>query len=365
MALLPCALCGYDAPLEHCALCGGRANDVSLLAPRVRGLAAVRCGAAAPFQGLRLIASTRGAKRWLVPPLLLTAAVFGLCSWWLWQQMDPWIEHMRKGVDALPVDASWMAKLVAWLLKFKGMALLAHLGSALTVLLAVSLAALWVFSIVYEAVSGPFLDQVHGRVEQRWFGHDPRATLDRPSSLPARQCVELTLLAVGPALLLACFALRSRGVGLGILAALTPLPPLLVARRWPEWARWASWFVRVEAGTAWVSIKASILAGTLLVLCLPLKFLPFLGLPLFWLIAGFTTAVSLIDIAMERRRWSLAMRWRFLRLHWPAFTAFGLVAGAFFLVPIAGAVLMVPAASVGSLWLVCRLEKGALRRPAT
>ena len=46
----------------------------------------------------------------------------------------------------------------------------------------------WTFSIIYEALAGPFLDEMQGRLEERWFGHDPRATIERPTRLPAKLC---------------------------------------------------------------------------------------------------------------------------------------------------------------------------------
>ncbi len=361
----PCSLCGYDAPGEACALCKHQAGDKSLGAPAAKGLASFVTGAQAVFQGVRLIATTRGTKRWLVPPLVLTGIVFAMVAWWLWLTIAPWIDQLREGSAQVPVDPNWLLKILTFLFKFKIVALLAKVGSLLSVVLAVGLSALWVFSIVYEAISGPFLDQAQGVIEERWFGHDPRATLDRPSSMPIKQCLYLSVLALAPCLLLVWLALVGAGFARGALAAGVPVPIFLVARRWPAWGRWAWWFVRVEASTAWVSIKASLLAGAILIVCLPLKLVPLVGLPMFWIVAGFVTAVTLIDIPMERRRWSLGMRWRFFLQHWLAFTSFGLVAGVFFLIPIFGAILMVPAASVGGMWLICRLDKRALRESSS
>ena len=39
----------------------------------------------------------------------------------------------------------------------------------------------------------------------------------------------------------------------------------------------------------------------------------------------------------------------------------GIMAGLLFLIPFVGPILMVPAASAGGLWLVCRVDKGFLR----
>ena len=46
-----------------------------------------------------------------------------------------------------------------------------------------------------------------------------------------------------------------------------------------------------------------------------------------------------------------------------AAVAYGAVAGLFFLLPVVGPILMVPSASVGGLWLLCRLDKDGLRPP--
>ena len=45
----------------------------------------------------------------------------------------------------------------------------------------------------------------------------------------------------------------------------------------------------------------------------------------------------------------------------PALVSFGTVSGFLLAVPLIGPVLMVPAASIGGLWLVCRLDKSHLR----
>jgi uncharacterized protein involved in cysteine biosynthesis len=114
--------------------------------------------------------------------------------------------------------------------------------------------------------------------------------------------------------------------------------------------------------TLWVSVKAAALAGALLVLLLPLKFVPVVGFLLFGLAAGFTTAISLLDIPCERRRWSLRQRLAFLARHLPAIVAFGCVSSLLFVLPFVGPVLMVPAASLGGLWMLVRLDKDFLRR---
>ena len=47
-----------------------------------------------------------------------------------------------------------------------------------------------------------------------------------------------------------------------------------------------------------------------------------------------------------------------------AMTAFGVVSSLVFLVPVLGPIVMVPAASIGGLWLLVRLDKDSLRPPA-
>ena len=54
-------------------------------------------------------------------------------------------------------------------------------------------------------------------------------------------------------------------------------------------------------------------------------------------------------------------RFSFMVHNLPAVTAFGVVASVLFLIPVLGPVLMVPAASAGGLWMVCRLDKNFLR----
>jgi uncharacterized protein involved in cysteine biosynthesis len=81
-------------------------------------------------------------------------------------------------------------------------------------------------------------------------------------------------------------------------------------------------------------------------------------------VAGFTTSVSLLDIPFERRQWSLSQRFSFLLRHAPAVILFGATSSLLFVLPLLGPILMVPAASVGGLWLVTRLDKDFLRPAA-
>ena len=103
------------------------------------------------------------------------------------------------------------------------------------------------------------------------------------------------------------------------------------------------------------------MTGVLVVLALPLYFVPAVGYFLFALVCGFATSVGLLDIPFERRGWPLGTRLRFLARHLPAWITFGVVAGLLLSIPVLGALLFVPASSLGGLWLLCRLDKRFLR----
>ena len=99
----------------------------------------------------------------------------------------------------------------------------------------------------------------------------------------------------------------------------------------------------------------------MLVLLTPLHLIPVLGSFLFGFLAGFPTALTLLDIPFSRRQWSAAQRISFIRKNLLPVTAFGAVSGLLFVIPFLGPLIMVPSASVGGLWLICRLDKSPLR----
>jgi uncharacterized protein involved in cysteine biosynthesis len=240
---------------------------------------------------------------------------------------------------------------------------LAQLGGLLIFGVVSFLAAMWAFSIVYEAIAGPFLDEVHGRLEERWFGVNPRDSLQRPTALPPSRCALYSALASVPAAAaLVGWWLLDGWQAWVILVVGVPLPFALASLVRRDYGRWLFWVIRLEGGTLWVSVKAAALAGLVLVLFLPVKFVPVVGYVIFGCVAGFTTALSLLDIPFSRRQWDLPQRFSFMVHNLPAVTCFGVVASLLFLIPVLGPVLMVPAASAGGLWMVCRLDKGFLRR---
>ena len=80
----PCPLCGYDAPERRCSHCNLSPRDPVLTATRSRAWQGFVDGLRAVPMGLWLLARTRGVKRFMVPPLLLTLLSFGLVFYWLW-----------------------------------------------------------------------------------------------------------------------------------------------------------------------------------------------------------------------------------------------------------------------------------------
>ncbi len=377
MKVVPCPLCGYDAlgtsraldpapaaerPLEcpHCRLDPG---EPSLRGSRPGALEGLGVGLAALPRGLYHLAITPGVKRWLAPPFALTLIAFAALFWWLWTLVGRLIEALRaSGGQELELDPGWLRRALEWLLGLKVFVWLAHAGSLLVFLLVSAVAAFWTFSIVYEALAGPFLDEIHGRIEKRWFGVNPRDALNRPTALPASTCARYSVLAGGFSLLaLAGFLLLDGWSAWIVLLFGVPLPYALLSLARPEYGRWLAWVIRIEGGTLWVSVKAALLAGLVLLVFFPLKFVPGVGYLLFGGVAGFTTALSLLDIPFSRRQWSLRQRLAFLLRHVLAIVPFGLVASLLFVIPFVGPALMVPAASVGGLWMLCRLDKDFLR----
>jgi len=377
MKIVPCPLCGYDAQrggsgvqaagaqsgAEICPHCALQPKEPSLRAPRARLRAGLLVGLAAVPQGLYFLASTRGVKRWLIPPLVLTTIAFAALFWWLWGLVSHWIEILRaNGGQEIQIDPVWVERAVRWLLGLKVFVWLAEAGTFLVFLLVSAVAAFWAFSILYEAVAGPFLDEIHGRIEERWFGVDPRKALHRPTQLPKSACVKWSLGAATAAiaLVLCLWTLVHWPVWLALLVGL-PAPFLIASMIEREYGRWLFWVVRLEGSTLWVSVKAALVAGVILLVFFPLKFVPGIGYVLFGCVAGFTTSVSLLDIPFARRQWSLSQRFLFLVHHAPAVILFGATASLLFVLPLIGPVLMVPAASIGGLWLVTRLDKDFLR----
>jgi uncharacterized protein involved in cysteine biosynthesis len=312
MIPLPCKTCGYHAASEACPLCAHAPREPSLRAPRARGFARLLEGFRALWHGLRLLATTPRTKRLLVPPFLLSATAFALLFAWTWS----WIAGALRALDqdlegSLAELPALLKPVVSWLVETGTLLTSAKLLAFLVFALAASLVFLWCFSVVYEAFCGPFLDAVQARIETRWFGLDPRAALEDGGA-----------------------------------------PERLASR------------VRRELGTWLTSIKASLLALFVMLFFLWVKFLPLVGVPLFAVVAGFATSLTLLDIPFSRRRWTLRQRLAFLRSNLPEWISLGVASGLCFVLPFVGPLVGVPVASVGGLWLFVRLDKSGLRPPA-
>jgi len=371
MLITPCRLCGYDAPGPECPTCGLDPADPSLARAAAPGAAKARPaglignvsdGIRAIPMALLQLRRTQRVMRLLVPPVLLTSAVFAVAFAWLWSAIGGAFESAAESAQQGAGDGEgWLARSVRWSLSNPALGFLADLGHWIFVLGAAYLLAVWTFSLVYEAIAGPFLDEIQGRLESRWFGQDPRERLDRPTTLSAPACTRRSLMAGFVAMLVAIAgSLVDGSTGRNLLFA-SPLPFLILAVVDREYGRWLMWALRSESSALWISTKAAAFTGMLLLLFFWVKFIPIVGLPIFLGIAGFATAISLLDIPFSRRRWSFQQRMRFVRHHLLPLTAFGLVASALFvLLPLIGLLATVPLASVGGLWLVCRLDKSFL-----
>lgn len=314
-------------------------------------------------RGLGILFRERGIKRWMAPPLVLTVLAFVAIYAALWGVVSRALaEAVPPEIDVELFGFTWLAGAVEWVFA-KGWALLAAKATGFLALLFLGSLLWWyAFSLVFEAVAGPFLDEVHGILEGRWYGADPRASLERPRGLDGAQVTRHSLWAGAVGAVVVYLALRYLEGGWKWLALPGfALPAALLGAAAPAYGRWLTWFLRVEAGAARASLAASLLTGLILLLALPLYFVPVVGWWLVGMIAGFATAIGLLDVPFSRRGWGLAQRVRFFRHHGATLALYGFCAGLVFAIPFVGPVLMVPAASVGGLWLFVRLDKGAIR----
>lgn len=364
-AILPCPLCGYDAPGPGCRSCGLAPREPSLAEPRGGFLREVRDGLRALPQGARTLLRTPRTKRLLVPPFVLTLLVFAAILAWLIALLARFFDAVQaQDLTALGLDPGWWSDVVSWLASLQLVVWIAHAGSFVVLLVAFSLAGLWTFSIAYELICGPFLDTIQARVEARWFGADPRVLLEQPPGIDPAAAARASAIASGVSLVavVACFWIDAAWSWSLLLAV--PIAFAVAARNVPGTASWTWWFAASQARALWTSVKASLLAALVLVAFLWLKFVPLLGLPLFAMVAGFATALTLLDIPFSRRGWSLSQRLRFLFQHLGGVIALGVVTSLVFVVPFVGPLVGVPCASIGGQWLLCRFDKSKLRPPA-
>jgi uncharacterized protein involved in cysteine biosynthesis len=346
----PCSVCAYLHAEPSCPHCGGASREPGAEGPRVRGPRGALTGALAPLMGARLLARGPRLKRVLVPPMVLVTA---LAVWLHAAWIAPGLEQLFASASGAGEDAGWWARSLAWLTDSWAGELLQGLSWALALIITAWLA----FTLLFEVVAGPFLDEVQARLESRWFGADPRASSARPAVLEGPQAARLTLAGAAAsslaALVLAWLAPSPW------LALLAPLPVFgALALRDPSYRAWLTWALGHELGLLWTSAKVALLSLLVLVLLAWLPFVPVIGAPLWVLISGFLLALGLCDVAFSRRGWSARARVRFVLDQAPAFGAFGLVGGLLVGVPVLGPALAVPCLSVGSLWLITRLDTG-------
>jgi len=358
---LPCPLCGYDAPGIECPHCRVSASDPSLcfvagrIASFVDGLAAVP-------HGFALLLGTRRTKRWLAPPIALTIAVYVALVVWAWTWTDRVLDAARaQSIAELDVRVGWLRDALSWLIERDVVAWIAKASGFLVILAVAALVALWTFSVVYALIASPFLDVVQGRIEARWFGRDPTARAEAISQTAAARrrwifvaCCATSLLAI-----VAWWIDPSARRWLWLAAIPGAFACAAILAR--EFRDWLAAEIRSQSRALVPGIKASLLTAIVLVLFVWLKLIPVVGYFLFAGLAGFASAIGLLDIPFSRRRFDLRQRLAFVSQHAPAVFAFGVVSSVMFLVPILGPLVGVPVSSIGGLWLFCRLDKNGMR----
>jgi uncharacterized protein involved in cysteine biosynthesis len=375
-SISPCPTCGYDSPADSCHHCGrGEGPPRSAMTkPPVGAAGGVVVGMTALFKGLGILLGTRGIKRLLLPPLALTTAVFigaiyygqGFLTGWLDSSLGP----DGESVTLSTWDEGWWRASIEWLLN-EGFGLAVMRGSSWVLFALLSWALAWYcFSLVYEALAGPFLDEVQGKLEELWFGVDPRAAIERPTELASSICAKNSWILGLVGGLLAWGTFASLDGALALLAIPVFAVPFLLAmspaglpgmREAREYSVWLRWILTIETRALWVGVEIAIITLVLLVMLLPVNLFPILGPFMYSGMVGFGTAIGMLEIPMERRSWPLSMRMTFLRRNLIPVTIFGATVGLVFTIPLLGPVVAVPAASIGGLWLVLRLDKGFLR----
>lgn len=300
--------------------------------------------------GARLLVRGPGLKRVLIAPALL---VTGFAAWLQTAWTAPGLERLFAASDADAEALSWWERSLSWITS----SWLGELLHGVSWFLALAITLWLAFTLLFEVVAGPFLDEVQARLEARWFGADPRSGSARPAELACDGAGRTTLIG-----LLASAAAAAVLVWLAPtpwLALLAPLPVFgALAARDRRYRGWLRWTAAHELGLLWTSAKVALLSAAVLLALIWLPFVPLIGAPLWVLVSGFLLALGLCDVAFSRRGWPARARIRFVRDQAPAFGAFGLVGGALVGIPFLGPLVAVPCLSIGSLWLLTRLETG-------
>ena len=360
--VIPCPVCGYHAPEAFCRHCNSVPHEPSLRGPPPRGWQAWLAGAQALPRGAWILLRTPRVKRWLVPAVMLTCLVFVVLLVLALGGVNALLDTLRAGESAEPdADAGWWARSLHWM-SGSGIVMGLLQGSAFIVVAVVfAFVALWTFSVIYEAIGGPFFDTIQGRIESRWFGLDPRETLQpRPEIATSRATWLTAVCGIAAAALVVAFFAWSSGWA-WFLLLLLPLPFLVAGKRDPAYGAWLARTVGTEARSLMVSVQASIVSLVIMLLLVWVLFIPLVGYPTFSAIAGFAASITLIDIPCSRRRWSLGQRLRFVFGNFGAVLLLGVATSFVFIVPILGPIVGIPCASIGGQWLLCRLDKSRLR----
>lgn len=359
MATVPCPVCGYHAPRSPCPHCGERPHP-GAPRPACPNRPATLDGLRALPQGTLLLLRTPATKRLLIPPLLLTLFAFAV----LLDLFHAGLTHWMR--DAATRDPAFLG--TGWLRDWLGPCIEAGVltwiaGASSWAISLLATLALFYFtvSVVYEALCGPFLDEIQGRIEERWYGIDPLAALEGALDVPLWRRVGWCALG-GAAGAVALAALWPRGGAwrwAAAAAALAPLVLLALADR--AFGRWLVQLVWNETRMLLVSVQAAVLSGIVLLVALPLQLVPLFG-PFAWtLVAGFAASLTILDIAFSRRRWTLRQRMRFLKREAAGLAVLGALSGLVFSVPLVGPLFLLPAASIGGQWFLCRRDKRYLR----
>lgn len=364
LVVVPCPLCGYHAPELTCRACGLAPREPSLERGPRRVGSEVWDGTRAFLQGARSLLKTPRTKRLLIPPVVLTAAVFGVMLYWLVRWLTGFFEAVeQQDIAKLGLDPGFWRNVVEWLAELHVVLAIAHASSVIVLLAAFTIAGLYAFSIAYELISGPFLDTIQARVEARWFGADPRLVLEEPPGPDPARAANASMFAstISFAAIIACFWIDASWSW--ALLSIVPVAFAIAVKKVPGTLAWTLWFAGTQLRALWTSIKASTLALIFLVAFFWLKFVPIVGIVLFAMVAGFATALTLLDIPFSRRGWSVSQRLKFLGQHLSAVLALGIVTSFVFVVPLFGPLIGVPCASLGGQWLLCRLDKDKMRPP--
>lgn len=296
MAIQPCPRCGYHAPELPCPHCGLSPGTPDWKRLRLRGGPAL--GLEAFVRGGGLVLSLPGGLAMLAMPAMLTA--LGAV-----QVYRTWISDLVQSLFAGLAPEAVAQRPEGWLrstLAFLSESWFLDLLSRASHLVAMTLTAWLAFTFLFEALAGPFLDRLHGRLEQRWFGKDPSA------------------------------------LGLGLAG-----------------------FLRRESHMLGLSVAAACWAALIALLALPLLLLPIAGSLLYLAVSGMALSLGAMDTAFARRGWSLRQRKLLFERHWMAAASFGALAGAISGFPFLGPLVVVPCASLGGLWMLVRVDKSPAR----